>query len=100
MSNFICEHCGVTCIDEGPGRGYVTGCEHYPPDNLHLRKSERLGKIIADGLREFADRIEALDRDTSRRPRIVMLPPGVTLEQAQRVLDASEPQDSPQNPRP
>lgn len=29
---------------------------------------------------------------TRRRPRIVMLPPGVTLEQAQRMLDATEPE--------
>lgn len=30
MSNFICEKCNTYCQD-GP-RGYVTGCEHYPPD--------------------------------------------------------------------
>ena len=30
MSNFICEHCGVECLDSPIG--YVTGCEHYPAD--------------------------------------------------------------------
>lgn len=30
MSNFKCEHCGTDCIDSP--RGYVIGCEHYPPD--------------------------------------------------------------------
>jgi len=30
MSNFICEKCGVYCMDTP--RGYVSGCEHYPPD--------------------------------------------------------------------
>lgn len=30
MSHFNCEHCGTTCIDSA--HGYVTGCEHHPPD--------------------------------------------------------------------
>lgn len=30
MSNFSCEKCGAECIDSH--RGYITGCEHYPPD--------------------------------------------------------------------
>lgn len=30
MSNFNCEHCGALCCDSE--RGYVTGCERYPPD--------------------------------------------------------------------
>lgn len=30
MSNFFCEACGAYCEDTP--RGYVTGCEHYPPD--------------------------------------------------------------------
>lgn len=31
MSSFVCEKCGKPCIDIDRG-GYVTGCEHYPPD--------------------------------------------------------------------
>lgn len=30
MSNFYCEKCGIAIIDSP--HGYVTGCEHYPPD--------------------------------------------------------------------
>lgn len=30
MSSFCCEHCGAVCMDSP--RGYVNGCEHYPPD--------------------------------------------------------------------
>jgi hypothetical protein len=30
MSSFICGTCGKPCIDSPIG--YVTGCEHYPPD--------------------------------------------------------------------
>jgi hypothetical protein len=30
MSSFYCEKCGAPCIDTE--RGYVSGCEHYPPD--------------------------------------------------------------------
>lgn len=30
MSNFACEKCGAICHDSE--HGYVTGCEHYPPD--------------------------------------------------------------------
>lgn len=30
MSNFSCEKCGATCSDTK--QGYITGCEHYPPD--------------------------------------------------------------------
>ena len=30
MSNFNCEYCGAICSDSD--YGYITGCEHYPPD--------------------------------------------------------------------
>lgn len=30
MSSFICEFCGMTCIDSD--KGYVTGCKHYPAE--------------------------------------------------------------------
>lgn len=33
MSNFACEKCGTICYDSAIG--YVTGCEHYPPDNVN-----------------------------------------------------------------
>jgi hypothetical protein len=35
MSNFNCERCGALCCDSE--RGYVTGCEHYPPDIVRRR---------------------------------------------------------------
>jgi hypothetical protein len=35
MSNFVCAKCGVVCVDSD--RGYVSGCEHYPPDVKPLR---------------------------------------------------------------
>jgi len=31
MSSFACDKCGEICSDTGGG--YITGCEHYPPDN-------------------------------------------------------------------
>ena len=32
MSSFQCEKCGLLCL-ELPGRGHVSGCDHYPvPD--------------------------------------------------------------------
>ncbi len=30
MSNFACDKCGAICRDSG--RGFISGCEHYPPD--------------------------------------------------------------------
>ena len=30
MSSFNCEFCGALCSDSPIG--YLTGCEHYPPD--------------------------------------------------------------------
>jgi len=33
MSNFQCETCGTICYDTP--NGYITGCEHYPPDLKH-----------------------------------------------------------------
>ena len=30
VANFICEKCGAYCWDTP--RGYITGCEHHPPD--------------------------------------------------------------------
>lgn len=30
MSNFFCDKCGAICQDSD--RGYISGCEHYPPD--------------------------------------------------------------------
>lgn len=30
MSNFKCGKCGAMCYDTPTG--YITGCEHYPPD--------------------------------------------------------------------
>lgn len=30
MSTFSCEKCKKICYDTN--RGYITGCEHYPPD--------------------------------------------------------------------
>jgi hypothetical protein len=35
MSNFACEYCGAICKDID--RGYISGCEHYPPDVKPLR---------------------------------------------------------------
>lgn len=34
MSNFICDKCG-TYINEGNGGHYITGCEHYPIENMN-----------------------------------------------------------------
>lgn len=30
MSNFACDKCGCVCGDTTAG--YITGCQHYPPD--------------------------------------------------------------------
>lgn len=30
MSRFNCEHCGALCANSPAG--YISGCEHYPPD--------------------------------------------------------------------
>lgn len=35
MTDFKCEHCGAICRDSE--RGYISGCEHYPPDQIPLR---------------------------------------------------------------
>jgi len=55
MSNFNCEKCGAICSD-GP-KGYVTGCEHYPPDikkhkytaeNIDMEKWKKLVDMEAE----------------------------------------------------
>ena len=46
MSNFICEKCGKHCIDSP--LGYVTGCEHYPPDMQRLPAN--MEKVLHDNL--------------------------------------------------
>ena len=38
MSNFHCEICGAICGDSE--KGYVTGCEHYPPDIVGYKKKK------------------------------------------------------------
>ena len=53
MSNFICEHCGALCYDTP--EGYISGCEHYPPDinkaglkvknKTYYRRGYKKGKI-------------------------------------------------------
>ena len=42
MSSFNCEHCGTPIIDTH--RGYVTGCPHWPLENI------RPGIEIIDGI--------------------------------------------------
>jgi hypothetical protein len=48
MSSFNCPKCGQACVDtEG---GYVTGCEHYPPDAIDLgpqRGPASVGQLLA-----------------------------------------------------
>lgn len=49
MSSFHCEHCGAACHDTP--RGYVTGCEHYPPtvvDHGPQRQPSSPAKIRAE----------------------------------------------------
>ena len=40
MSNFKCEKCGAVICDAE--YGYVTGCAHYPPDDIALRYTREL----------------------------------------------------------
>lgn len=47
MSNFKCDKCGAPCSDTP--EGYVTGCEHYPPD---ARQLSFVG-VLDERLREF-----------------------------------------------
>jgi hypothetical protein len=51
MSSFICDVCGVECIDTEVG--YATGCDHYPADH---------GAVIAYRLRQFAEKLESAKR--------------------------------------
>ncbi len=52
MSSFNCEVCGALCIDSPIG--YVTGCEHYPPDVKPLPAD--MAKILHDNLWDLYDR--------------------------------------------
>lgn len=46
MSSFNCEFCGALCSDSPIG--YVSGCEHYPPDVKPLPAD--MEKVLHDNL--------------------------------------------------
>ena len=46
MSNFACDKCGVTCQDTP--RGYITGCEHYPPNVLSDNQIDGLRCVVCN----------------------------------------------------
>jgi hypothetical protein len=58
MSSFACDQCGAFCWDTD--RGYITGCEHYPPDvvptDAEMSEIERISKsawkIVLAGRRD------------------------------------------------
>ncbi len=78
MSNFICEKCGKPCFDSP--LGYVTGCEHYPPDmqrlppDMETMQQEKITKMRTcshllpdpggEVVRECLDEIERLRNAT------------------------------------
>jgi hypothetical protein len=39
MSSHQCPHCEALCIDTE--MGYISGCEHYPPDVTNLNEVQR-----------------------------------------------------------
>ena len=55
MNSFACKYCGAQC--HYTRRGYITGCEHYPPDIVESPgpKTEltatdmKLLRLLADG---------------------------------------------------
>ena len=52
MSSFTCPTCGTDIIDSDTG--YITGCEHYPKDDL----TELSGHQMSDGMSiDEADRL-------------------------------------------
>lgn len=60
MSNFICDKCGKSCIDSP--KGYVSGCEHYPADNVILfsayskqQKDEEVYKRIFESIEHLTE---------------------------------------------
>ncbi len=71
MSSFNCDKCGAICSDSA--RGYVTGCEHYPPDKPQssLRGfgfvfdiktgSTRRWVVGIDGVKKWADTMQPCD---------------------------------------
>lgn len=60
MSNFICANCGAECIDTD--RGYITGCEHYPADQVLRGTSRHLASGV-DGAKRFTVNDDHFDKE-------------------------------------
>jgi len=74
MSNFICDQCGKY-IYEGKGGHYITGCEHYPieqmnstqtPDNEVALNTTRTDAIYFNGLYSRYDLAAGLSKELDR----------------------------------
>jgi len=53
MSNFKCPHCG-TLILEGEDGNYITGCEHYPMEQV--KRDRKKEQDIEQGINEILQR--------------------------------------------
>ena len=56
MSNFQCGKCGAMCYDTH--HGYITGCQHHPPDRRPTREeSDRIkatfGWLNSNAVRKY-----------------------------------------------
>jgi len=48
LSSFYCPECGAVCLDTE--KGYMTGCEHYPPDIVIHDQQNMADKQVCESI--------------------------------------------------
>jgi len=66
MSSFNCETCHALCCDTECG--YVTGCEHYPVNQKHLRQWYRVSLRRLYDCVKFMAEVSAHNKDGLTEP--------------------------------